>query len=249
MIISSVDNKGSCNHVACSKKLTHGIHPLMNHTTRSPAGGGTLHLVWQMRLLDRVQTIAAAFCAITFFCSRVAVTDGLTFHGSSTRSKPRTCCRTWDPFSEREDASMGIWLIASVIVGPFHAYNLNTKSSTLPAMLDNCHQGFHQASSLNTNGCKIANGLVRWDCCHGSQYFSITLPDSFPKYQWWKHFWSRYVSYLLGFMTQNSTEVQAEDETLRENNVYVKNLASDIDDEKLVDMFKVCFWCPALIYL
>lgn len=61
MIISSVDNKGSCNHVACSKKLTHGIHPLMNHTTRSPAGGGTLHLVWQMRLLDRVQTIAAAF--------------------------------------------------------------------------------------------------------------------------------------------------------------------------------------------
>ncbi len=42
-------------------------------------------------------------------------------------------------------------------------------------------------------------------------------------------------------MTQNSTEVQAEDETLRENNVYVKNLASDIDDEKLVDMFKVCF--------
>ncbi len=39
---------------------------------------------------------------------------------------------------------------------------------------------------------------------------------------------------------QSSKEVHTEDDTLRENNVYVKNLAPDVDDERLQLMFKVC---------
>lgn len=38
---------------------------------------------------------------------------------------------------------------------------------------------------------------------------------------------------------QGSNHVQPDDETLRENNVYVKNLPPDVDDEQLLDMFKV----------